>query len=68
MCALVSGRERQAPFSGVFGWQVVRQRRCGRDRIGGERRREEGISGDDVEDVGECVEVCMRSVVRERSV
>ena len=30
---------------------------------------EEGIDGgDDVEDVGECVEVCMRSVVRETSV
>ena len=36
--------------------------------MGGERRGEEGIGGDDVEDVGECVEACMRSVVRERSV
>jgi len=37
--------------------------------MGEERRGEEGIGGgDDVEDVGECVEACMRSVVRETSV
>ena len=33
--------------------------------MGGERRGEEGISGDDVEDVGECVEVYAECSTRE---
>lgn len=36
MCGLVSGREGQVPFSCVSGWQVVRQRWCGRDEWGAE--------------------------------